>query len=295
MTRQRVCPGPSIIEFQETAAGVGPGRRFVVLPSWYRRVCPGASRPGKRSGSQPVQPRHPFECVQPVRIRLGMKWRAAAKEANPLGWQDVLGGRWVKILQVKHSGIRNENFLRIYKFYNIVSLLTSGISIMSTSLSPNHVSQQAEAIALGSRLEVATEALLRAKDQVVAALDRQVLELQQLHRALAYAPIPVIVPEDPPAPPRNGAPAIGLFEHAPKVPVAPPPLPKPAIPPPRVAPPAPTNLETPLPSAVAVPGPHPAPIEAPLDPTLERATLEELNEALASAFASVSSRHHARC
>lgn len=165
---------------------------------------------------------------------------------------------------------------------------------MSASLSPNHVSQQAEVLALGSRLEVATEALLRAKDQVVAALDRQVLELQQLHRALAYAPIPVIVPENHPAPPRNGTPAIGLFEHAPKVPAAPPPLPKAAIPPPRVVPPPP-SLETPMPSAAAIPGPHPAPLEAPLDPTLERATLEELNEALASAFASVSSRHHARC
>lgn len=180
----------------------------------------------------------------------------------------------------------------------MVALLISSNSIMSASVAsvPFHVSHQAEAVALGSRLEAATEALLRAKDQVIAALDRQVIELQQLHRALAYAPIPVVAPEPQLPAPCNGVPAPHLFELAPQLPATPPPLPKTTIQPPRPVVSTTVAADVPAPDAVNSRHPisQPTPVEATLDPALERATLEELNEALASAFASVSSRC-ARC
>ena len=151
-------------------------------------------------------------------------------------------------------------------------------------------------MAFGSRMEAATEALLRVRDEVVTTLDRQVIELQQIHRALAYAPPPMLVTEDAPraliaeaaAVPTAGRPS--LFEDAPRFPAM---SLAPAAPVVQVAQVAPFAPMRPQRVEVAV-----APVEetgfsfpeAALDPMLERATLDELNDALASAFAMVSSR-----
>lgn len=151
-----------------------------------------------------------------------------------------------------------------------------------------------EAMPVGSRVQAATEALLRIREEVVVTLDRQVTELQQIHRALASAPSPTVISEDTnrtvmaAAAPTAGLPS--FFENAPRIPDV------------QFA-----SLATALQAALPTP---PAPMqsqrggmafataqtvgvrlmESALDPTLERATLQELNDALANAFAMVSSR-----
>ena len=149
-------------------------------------------------------------------------------------------------------------------------------------------------MAFGSRMEAATEALLRVRDEVVTTLDRQVIELQQIHRALAYAPPPMLVTEDAPraliaeAAPTTGRPS--LFEDAPRFPAM---SLAPAAPVVQVAQVAPFAPMRPQRVEVAVATVEETGFsfpEAALDPMLERATLDELNDALASAFAMVSSR-----
>lgn len=148
-------------------------------------------------------------------------------------------------------------------------------------------------MAFGTRMEAATEALLRVRDEVVATLDRQVTELQQIHRALAYAPPPMIVTEDCPRPLNGGAapvPVVGssLFEQAPRQPNT---RPAPATTVAQSTPCAVTPAQQHAAVAVATMDEIGVPFqETTLDPMLERATLEELNNALASAFAMVSSR-----
>lgn len=254
-----------------------------------------------------------------------------------------------------------------------------------TTLPP--VNLPPEVASLGSRIEAVTEALIRARDQVVAALDIQLIELQQLQHSLMRAPGPVtVVAEEPYVPslmlPETELPPIAvagsLFDQAPILPlptalaepttaihppVIPPPVPdqpsaqvetapliahyvppppsllsmpevlppampmmaspvatEPVAPPvapmPAAAPRALANLPPPRnnlsfctfkPTAQAAARPaHPLPapdlptpmpavakvplVEARIDPTLEQATLEELNQALASAFSTVSRR-----
>ena len=197
----------------------------------------------------------------------------------------------------------------------------------SLPLPPSDFSFHAKA--LESRMEAAAEALLRVRDEVISALDRQVGEIQQLHRALASPPPPMVVVEDTPASTSQPPPSIvGLagmdravfFEQAPAFAPAPtgtlksiiqasPPVvdsPAPCFAPVIAAAPAPSS-ESLAPAPVnALPATSlldvvadasvPAalsgvsPSEPNLDPFLERATLEELNDALASAFAMVSSR-----
>lgn len=145
---------------------------------------------------------------------------------------------------------------------------------------------QAEAMAFGSRMEAATEALLRIRNEVVTTLDRQVIELQQIHRALAYAPPPMTIVQDVPGPlitemaPVQLMDRPSLFEHAPRVPTVPP---APVV---RDVTPL-QHVETAVATMEAGAVPFP---ETTLDPMLEQATLEELNDALASAFAMVASR-----
>ncbi len=197
------------------------------------------------------------------------------------------------------------------------------------------------AMAFGSRLQAATETLLRAREQVLSVIDRQVLELQQMHRALTYVPTAPASPPtaEPPAallfsgqpvapippppmpqaqqpapvaqqavppplpPPKQPAPMTSLFEQPPHQQlIPPPPLPRPQqtqIPLPQPAMPVPVRLATaalsPLTRPLAVAPASPSRIESALnqsslDPSLEKATLEELNDALASAFAVVSRR-----
>ncbi len=146
-----------------------------------------------------------------------------------------------------------------------------------------------ETTVCSSGMEAAVEALIRIRQEVVATLDRQVGELQQIHRALASAPPRMVVTEDVQQKAAfvsvtTGRLARTFFDHAPEFGVgsfdgvdkgdrrsettAHPEIYRTASPPP---------TETPF-------------INAPLDPMLEKATLEELNDALASAFALVSSR-----
>lgn len=156
------------------------------------------------------------------------------------------------------------------------------------SLSPVDLTSSAQA--LTARMEAAAEALLRVRHEVVSALDHQVSEIQQLHRALASPPPPMVLVDDVsasryPSPPAVGAPVLErspLFEHAPDVVTATGPL---------------TATKTMEPvkepaavCAVAALAPEAPLMETSLDPVLERATLEELNDALASAFAMVSAR-----
>ena len=144
-------------------------------------------------------------------------------------------------------------------------------------------------LAFGSRMEAATDALLRIRNEVVTTLDQQVIELRQIHRAFASAPPAMTVIEDKPsamqAMPSPSVDKPSLFDHAPRM------APVPAGPASSLAP-----LPAPVPQrvvevAVASVEQTRAPFEeATLDPMLEQATLEELNDALASAFAMVSSR-----
>ena len=162
---------------------------------------------------------------------------------------------------------------------------------MSAAISAPISGLQSGSIALGSRMEAATEALLRIRDEVVSSLDRQVVEMQQLHRALAYAPPPMTVTEDMPttaamptaASPPDHRPS--FFEHAPNLVLA--------SAPPNIshAPQSAASRSQVVEMVVAtIDEPGMSLAEATLDPLLERATLEELNDALASAFAMVSSR-----
>ena len=139
----------------------------------------------------------------------------------------------------------------------------------------------------GTRMEAATEALLRARDHVISTLDRQVAELQQLHRALACAPAPLIMAEEPAPAPASALPAMvrpNVFEQAPMFPAAF-----------QTPPAAPPSGMFSNPTVAMGFSPVAAEVslevrEAVFDPALERATLDELNDALASAFASVSVR-----
>lgn len=169
---------------------------------------------------------------------------------------------------------------------------------MSVSFLNPTTGNKAEVLAFGSKMEAATEALLRIRNEIVVTLDRQVVELQQIHRALAYPPPPMIVSEDTPLPllaaeaPPPSLPKPSLFEDAPRIPNAPF---FPASPVSQAAPATASMRAQPMPQAAAT---AVAPMdeigiqfdEPTLDPMLERATLDELNDALASAFAMVSSR-----
>lgn len=166
--------------------------------------------------------------------------------------------------------------------------------------------QQTEAVAFGSRMEAATQALLRIRDEVIATLDRQVVELRELHQALASPPPPMVIADEPQQiPPVSVVAAVppvrrySLFEDAPRVAVqAVPPAAKAPVPstvplaPPPVAHTAPQFQPQyqAAPSVAMVEEPSDSFSEKMLDPTLEQATLEELNQALASAFAMMSAR-----
>ena len=160
---------------------------------------------------------------------------------------------------------------------------------MSASLPYPTTGFHSEAIAFGSRMEAATEALLRIRNEVVTTLDRQVVELRQIHHALAYTPPPMVESFEPSIKQAPQAPSVGrpsVFELPPGF--------------------SARGHEVALASrAGATPMDFAAPnnfgylteaekdypaAEGVLDPVLERATLEELNDALASAFAMVSSR-----
>ena len=144
--------------------------------------------------------------------------------------------------------------------------------------------------ALSARMEAAAEALLRVRHEVVSALDHQVSEIQQLHRALASPPPPMVIVEDTAAAqslvqavqPTATSERFALFEQAP-VPVSPAGLPTGMKA-------TGADMEQSPSSPVVVQEMECVMTEATLDPFLERATLEELNDALASAFAMVSAR-----
>jgi hypothetical protein len=163
---------------------------------------------------------------------------------------------------------------------------------MSASFPTQTAGHHLEAMPVGSRVQAATEALLRIREEVITTLDRQVTELQQIHRALACAPAPTVVAQAVPRPVMPAPPASmpSFFENAPRIPnvqfaslasALQASLPTPS------APMYPQRSEVAFATAQAV-GVRLS--ESTLDPMLESATLEELNDALASAFASVSSR-----
>lgn len=211
----------------------------------------------------------------------------------------------------------------------------------SIQMSPTDFSFHAKA--LESRMDAAAEALLRVRDEVVAALDRQVVEIQQLHRALASPPPPMSVVRDleeqsaaalvePSVTHSAVADLPAAFEKAPfpgsvsDAGISPTVLSATVASPENMAPQFASFLPTMAAStssiAAAPAASPPSPISSPhsgvlarivaqapantflaavndeetlpaepsLDPFLERATLEELNDALASAFAMVSSR-----
>lgn len=177
---------------------------------------------------------------------------------------------------------------------------------MTSSFSNVAVCQQTEAVAFGSRMEAATQALLRIRDEVIATLDRQVVELRELHQTLASPPPPMVISDDqlqiPPAPLAAALPPArrhSLFEDAPRVAVqAVPPVAKAPVPSTAPLAPAPVMQATPqfqpqyqAAQVVAIAEePSDSFSEKMLDPMLEQATLEELNQALASAFAMMSAR-----
>jgi hypothetical protein len=157
---------------------------------------------------------------------------------------------------------------------------------MSLSIFPSPPAQQASdaASAVGSRMEAATQALLQARNHVIAALDQQLAELQDIHRSLAYSPIPfVVVEESPPAAPI--APIHSISGVLASTSAAP------SFPPPQVdasyMAAADSGLAPSFPPLIPF---EPQAVENRIDPVLERATLDELNAALANAFASVSGR-----
>ena len=151
---------------------------------------------------------------------------------------------------------------------------------------------------LNARLEAATEALLKTRDQVVAALDQHLRELDMLRQAIGNSDKPLLslVPSPVASPP----PPVVAAQLAPAVPAE------------RPVPPSPMPLMTQVlwPSKAfeeAAPAPAPARPSKPssplvayssmhssvdlnmsVAPDLEKATLEELNAALAYAFSHVS-------
>ena len=153
---------------------------------------------------------------------------------------------------------------------------------------------------LKARLEAATEALLKTRDQVVEALDHHLTELDMLRRALATseknvvttapaveAPAPVVVPhyfERPPQIPSPVMPMLTqvLWPSKHDEPVAAPA--RPFVP---AVEPSHTPVSSPLVAYSSLQGSSSR--DLPMDPDLERATLEELNTALAYAFSHVSS------
>jgi hypothetical protein len=132
-------------------------------------------------------------------------------------------------------------------------------------------------------MEAATQALLHARNHVIAALDQQLAELQDIHRSLAYSPIPfVVVEESHPAPATPMHSISGVLAATSAAPSFP----------------APQMNDSYMAAAASGIAPNFPPLipfepqlaENRIDPVLEQATLEELNAALASAFASVSGR-----
>ncbi len=131
-------------------------------------------------------------------------------------------------------------------------------------------------------MEAATQALLQARNHVIAALDQQLAELQDIHRSLAYSPIPFVVEESPPAPVTQMHSISGVLAATSAAPSFP----------------APQLNDSYMAAAASGIAPNFPPLipfepqqaENRIDPVLERATLDELNAALANAFASVSGR-----
>lgn len=161
---------------------------------------------------------------------------------------------------------------------------------MSACLHKPTVGPQVDVSVFGSRMEAATEALLRVRNEVISTIDHQVMELQMIHRAFAVAPASTIIVEED-APIESSSRSLwegpSLFENPPKMPGEP-----------GVRPNSPLSSTLPMkrPAVEAADSiaedPGALATETALDPVLEQATLEELNDALASAFALVSSRNH---
>ena len=173
------------------------------------------------------------------------------------------------------------------------------IAIKSSSAPAAGHNSPAAPLNLNARLEAATEALLKTRDQVIEALDHHLNELDLLRRALSNPdrPLLTVVP----------GPAAVLPSYTPA------PTPAPifadrAAPPPMPAIPMMTQVLWPSKSPIAEPPPAAqqarVPVSSPLvaysalqnsaaqdmtvAPDLEKATLEELNAALAYAFSHVS-------
>ena len=167
-------------------------------------------------------------------------------------------------------------------------------SSLPASASPS----SAAPVNLHARLAAATEALLKTKEQVVEALDHHLAELDSLRRSLGNADkpllsmVPAAIPTVPaPLPPQPEIAATGSTTL-----LQPPPMTQVLWPTKNEAPPmAPSRGPLPASSPFGT-----APIASPLaafpatqpvaardmavDPNLEKATLEELNAALAYAF-----------
>ena len=169
------------------------------------------------------------------------------------------------------------------------------IAIKSSSAPAAGYSSSAAPLNLNARLEAATEALLKTRDQVIEALDHHLNELDMLRRALGNPDRPVLTMVPGPAAVLPAPTPVPIFAER----AAPPPMP--AIPMmTQVLWPSKNYIEEPPPP---VPQPR-APASSPLvaysalqnsaaqdmtvAPDLEKATLEELNAALAYAFSHVS-------
>jgi hypothetical protein len=189
----------------------------------------------------------------------------------------------------------------------------------AASTSPSD-SVRARLESLSMRLDAATDNLLQTRDLLIRHLENQLLQLQEVRSALheaaeessrwaAETATPTPAPEPAPAikptakltleslfAPLNASP-----RAAPPAPPAPPE--EPAAPPPVInaevifeAEPA-THWDTlasepPASSAVALqPDTAVASVSHEIDPALEKATLDELNEALTRAFAQIANRH----
>lgn len=151
---------------------------------------------------------------------------------------------------------------------------------------------------LHARLEAATEALLKTRDQVIAALDHHLSELDTLRRSLAQTERPLATP---PLPGSSAATveAARYFDRAPQTIEPNMPMLTQVLWPSKHAEPA---ARAPEPPAITTPS---SPLvaytsiesstcrEVTMDPELEKATLEELNTALAYAFSHVSNPRNA--
>ena len=155
---------------------------------------------------------------------------------------------------------------------------------------------------LKARLEAATEALLKTRDQVVEALDHHLNELDVLRRALATSEKNIAPMAQPPAveaPAPVAAPH--YFERPPQIPSPVMPMLTQVLWPSKHDEPVAAPARPLVPAAEHSHAPVSSPLVAysslqgsssrdlPMDPDLERATLEELNTALAYAFSHVSS------